>query len=65
MGKEEIVRKVNFHALRRGVGVANEMNGDVYVGVRYHGTWINHVKEVNVDESLTESCCTKRRGAGD
>lgn len=63
MGKEEIVRKVNFRALCREVGVANEMNGDVYVGVRYHASLISHVKEVDVDENLTVSCYMKRRGA--
>lgn len=65
MGKEEIVRKVNFRVLGREVGVANEMNGDVYVCVRYHAPWISHEEEVNVDENLMVSCCMKRRGAGD
>jgi len=66
MGKEEIVRKVNFRMLRRVVGVANGMNGDVYVGVQYHASWINHVEEVNADGNLTVSYCMKRHGgAGD
>ena len=41
-------------------GVVTGMNGDVYVGVRYHGSWINHVEEV-----IVESCCMKGHGAGD
>ena len=52
--------------LCRVVGVANGMNGDVYVGVQIHASWINHVEEVNVDENSKVSCCMKRRGgAGD
>ena len=65
MGKEEIVRKVNFRKLRRVFGVANGMNGDVYVGVRYHASLINHVEEVNVYENLAVGCCMERRGAAD
>ena len=65
MGKEENVRKVNFRMLCRVDGVANGMNGDAYVGVRYHASWINHAEEVDVDENLLVSCCMKRRDAGD
>jgi hypothetical protein len=66
MGREENVRKVSFHMLLRVVEcVANGMNDDVYVGVRCHATWVDHVEEVNVDENSSVSCCMKRRGAGD
>ena len=49
--------------LRRVVGVVNA-NGDVYVGVRCHESWINHVEEVNVDANLTVSCYMNGRGVG-
>ena len=66
MGKEEIVRKVRLRMLRRVIAAANRMNGDVfYVGVRYHGSWIDHVEKVDVDANLTVSCYAKGRGAGD
>ena len=62
MGKEEIVRKVNFCTMLGHVPVVGVTNRNVYFSVRYHASciWINHVEE---DENLTVSCCIKPAAA--